>query len=90
MFGEQALWLYKRGAARAALGRNPEAEQDLGQAVGLEGRKWVIGRAHLELGKLRRLAGDAVSARREFEAAILLCDADNDRGAADEARRLLQ
>jgi tetratricopeptide (TPR) repeat protein len=90
MFGEQALWLYKRGAARAALGRNAEAEQDLGKAVGLEGRKWVIGRAHLELGKLRQLAGDGVSARRELEAAILLCDADNDHGTADEARRLLQ
>jgi len=90
MFGEQALWLYKRGAARAALGRRPEAEEDLRQAASLEGRKWVIGRAHFELGKLRRQAGDTAAARRELETAILLCDADNDRATADEARRLLQ
>ena len=52
MFGENALWFYKRGAARAALGRAADAEQDLRQSVSVEGRKWVHGRAHLELGKL--------------------------------------
>ena len=58
MFGEDALWLYKRGAARAALGRGAEAEQDLRKAVTLEGRPWVHGRAHLELGKLLLKAGN--------------------------------
>jgi Flp pilus assembly protein TadD len=90
MFGENALWLYKRGAARAALRRSAEAEQDLRQSVSLEGRKWVHGRAHLELGKLLVQAGNRAAANREFQAAATLCDADNDRGAADEARRLLQ
>src|SRR5919198_2267034 len=41
MFGEDALWLYKRGAARAALGRTAEAQADLKQALPAEGRKWV-------------------------------------------------
>ncbi len=90
MFGENALWLYKRGAARAALGRGVEAEQDLRQSVSLEGRKWVHGRAHLELGKLLMLAGDPAAARGEFQTAATLCDADNDRASAEEARRLLK
>ena len=63
MFGENALWFYKRGAARAALRRNVEAEQDLRQSVSLEGRKWVHGRAHLELGKLLLQAGNKVGGK---------------------------
>ena len=93
MFGEQALWFYKRGAARAALGRRAEAEQDLRQSVSSEGRKWVHGRAHLELGKLLLRAGDSVNrvaARAELQTAATLGDADNDRAAAAEARRLLK
>ena len=31
MFGEDALWHYKRGAARAALGRTADARDDLDQ-----------------------------------------------------------
>ena len=90
MFGENALWLYKRGAARAALRRSAEAEQDLRKAFSAEGRKWVHGRAHLELGKLLMQAGNVTEARGEFQTAAALCDADNDRGTADEARRLLK
>src|SRR5438093_3300098 len=41
MFGEDALWRYKRGAARAALGRAAEAEADLRGALALEARPWV-------------------------------------------------
>jgi tetratricopeptide (TPR) repeat protein len=88
MFGEQALWMYKRGVARAALGRRPEAEQDLRHAIASEGRKWVHGRAHLELGKLALRAGNAAAAREELHAAARLGDEDNDRGSAAEARRL--
>src|SRR5581483_4879060 len=50
MFGEDALWSYKRGAARAAIGRAADARADLARALGVEGRKWVHARAHLELG----------------------------------------
>jgi tetratricopeptide (TPR) repeat protein len=90
MFGEEALWHYKRGAARARLKRRAEAESDLRHAIALEGRKWVHGRAHLELGRLFVEAGDRQEARRALQTAASLCDADNDRGMADEARRLLR
>jgi tetratricopeptide (TPR) repeat protein len=90
MFGENALWLYKRGAARAALHRADDAEKDLRQSIALEGRKWVHGRAHLEVGKLLAQAGNRAAARQEFVTAAALCDADNDRATGDEARRLMK
>ena len=92
MFGEEALWFYKRGAARAGLGRREEAEQDLRKSVSSDGRKWVHGRAHLELGKLMLRAGGSASqaaARAALQTAAALGDADNDRASATEARRLL-
>ncbi len=90
MFGEDALWNYKRGAALAALGRNPEAEADLRKALAVEGRKWVHARSRLELGKLALKAGNKAAAAAEFRAAILLADGDNDPLTADEAKRLLK
>jgi tetratricopeptide (TPR) repeat protein len=90
MFGEDALWLYKRGAAHAALGQPPAAEQDLRKAISLEGRPWVHGRSHLELGKLSLKAGRTADARAHFQMAAALCDSDNDGATADEARRLLR
>jgi tetratricopeptide (TPR) repeat protein len=90
MFGEDALWLYKRGAARAALGRAGDAQADLNRALGVEGRKWVQGRAHLELGKLALKAGNRILAKQEFEAAAGLCESDNDPVWAAEARRLMK
>jgi tetratricopeptide (TPR) repeat protein len=88
MFGEDALWHYKRGTAFAALGR-AEAGAELKQAIADEGRKWVHGRAHVELGKLALKAGNRTAAREEFRAAIPLCESDNDQAWADEARRLM-
>ena len=88
MFGESALWHYKRGAALAALGR-VEANAELKQAIADEGRKWVHGRAHVELGKIALKAGNRAAAREEFRAAIPLCESDNDVAWADEARRLM-
>lgn len=90
MFGEPALWRYKRGTARAALGKAAEAKADLDAALAVEGRKWVYGRTHLELGKLALNAGDRALARRELQMAATLCDADNDENTADEARRLMR
>ena len=69
MFGEDALWHYKRGTARAALGRTADAQQDLKAALDREGRKWVYGRTHLELGKLALKAGNRTTAREEFQTA---------------------
>ena len=89
MFGEPALWYYKRGAARAALGRAAEASADLKTALGVEGRPWVYGRTHLEMGKLALKAGNRAGASAEFRQTIALCDGDNDAIGGDEARHLL-
>ena len=89
MFGEPALWYYKRGAARAALDHVTEAGADLNTALASEGRPWVYGRTHLEIGKLALKAGDRAGASAEFRQAIALCESDNDAIAADQARRLL-
>jgi tetratricopeptide (TPR) repeat protein len=89
MSGEESLWYYKRGAARTALGRAVDAEQDLRRALALEGRKWVHGRAHLEMGRLLLQAGKRAAAESELRTAISLCEADGDPLAAAEARRLL-
>ena len=88
MFGEEALWHYKRGAARAGIGRTADAEADLRQALRLAGRNWVYARTHLELGKLALKAGNTDAARVELRAAATLADSDNDPMTAAEARRL--
>lgn len=90
MFGEPALWLYKRGAARAAIGHDADARTDLTRALTAQGRKWVHGRSHLELGKLAAKRGDKASAKAEFQQAVTLCEADNDATAADEAKRFMK
>ena len=64
MFGESALWRYKRGTARAALGRDADATADLRGALSLDARKWVHGRTHFELGKLALKGGNKAAARR--------------------------
>jgi len=89
MFGEDALWAYKRGTARAWFGRTADAQADLKRALTLEGRKWVHGRTHLELGRILLKGGNRAAAKSEFQAAIPLCEGDNDQIYADEARRLM-
>src|SRR5206468_8002940 len=86
MFGEEALWLYKRGLARSQLGRTADADADFRKLLTIEGRKWVYGRTHLELGKLAAKSSQKVTARSEFQTAITLCEDDNDPGAAVEAK----
>ena len=90
MFGEEALWFYKRGAARGALGKDGPAEQDLRKAVSLDGRNWVHGRAHIELGKLALKRGNKPQAQAELRSAVQLCEDDNDALAAEQARRLMK
>jgi tetratricopeptide (TPR) repeat protein len=80
MFGEEGLWWYKRGAARAALGRGPDARADLEKALTAEARQWVQGRKQ----------GARPAAAEHFRTAARLCDSDNDQASADEARRLLK
>ncbi len=90
MFGEDALWRYKRGLTRATLGHRAEAEADLRQAIANEGRNWVHGRSHFELGKLALAAGNRTRANEELQSAVQLCESDNDPAYAEEARRLLK
>ena len=90
MFGEDALWRYKRGAAFAGLGRTADAEADLRKSLSSEGRKWVHARSHLELGKLALKAGNRTAAVLDLNAAIPLAESDNDPATVGEARRLLK
>jgi tetratricopeptide (TPR) repeat protein len=90
MFGEDALWRYKHGAALAGIGRSADAEADLRKSLSIEGRKWVHARSHLELGKLALKTGNKAAAAVELRAAIPLADSDNDPFTAEEARRLLK
>jgi tetratricopeptide (TPR) repeat protein len=89
MFGEDALWHLKRGAARLALDRRDEAETDLRRSLQLESRKWVAGRAHAELGKLLDLRGNRSAARGEFQQAMTLAQQDNDAIGEGAAERWL-
>jgi tetratricopeptide (TPR) repeat protein len=87
MFGEEALWLQKHGAALLALGRTAEAEKDLRRALTLDARRWVAGRVHAELGKVADLRNDRATARAHFEKAVQLAEEDNDPiGRAAAAR----
>ena len=88
MFGEEAFWYEKRGAARVALRRLDEAEMDLRHSVAAtESRTWVKGRAYTELGKIADLRRNRDAARANFERAVMLCEEDNDPLGADAARQ---
>ena len=90
MFGEEALWYQKRGAARTTLGLAAEARGDLHKALAAEGRRWVHGQARLDLGRLALKANDRSGAETELKTAISLCESDNDQPCAAEARLLLR
>jgi tetratricopeptide (TPR) repeat protein len=90
MFGEDALWRYKRGAARAGQGKDDLAEADLQSALQSEGRQWVYARSQFELGKLALKRGNRAAATEALRAAIALAEKDNDPLTADAARRLLK
>src|SRR5262249_28530537 len=78
MVGENARWHKKGAAPRGAPGRAAEAEADLNRATASEGRPWVYGRAHLELGKLALGAGNRQRANEHLRAAVKFCESDND------------
>jgi tetratricopeptide (TPR) repeat protein len=88
-FGEAAMWYAKRGTAYAALGDTARAEADLRKALAAEGRDWVHGRCHLELGKLADLSGNRTAAIAEYRLAVALCGRDRDPIGRTEAERLL-
>jgi tetratricopeptide (TPR) repeat protein len=90
MLGEDALWFYRRGAARAELGRTADAQADLTHALAAQGRKWVEGRVHLELGRIAMKQSNAAAAREHLQAAITLGESDRDGATAARARDLLK
>lgn len=90
MFGEDALWHYKRGVARARLGRLDSAYGDLEIALKQEARDWVRGRAHAELGQMAFTRGNREQARLHYRQAVELADRGNDPTGAAEARTLLR
>lgn len=90
MLGEDALWYYRRGSARAALGRRADARADLERALASNGRKWVQGRVHFELARLDLLDANRPRARAHLETAARLGDSDRDEGSAEKARALLR
>jgi tetratricopeptide (TPR) repeat protein len=89
MFGEDALWHYKRGVARARLGRVGAAE-DLQIPLTREARDWVRGRAHAELGRMAFNNGNPEQARLHYRQALELAARGNDPTGEAEARTLLR
>jgi hypothetical protein len=87
--GEEALWRYKRGAARAALHRE-DAADDLLRAAGPDAQPWVGGRARVELGRLAMARGDRASAAARARDAESLCRQGNDPMCVADARILLR
>ena len=88
--GEEALWHYKRGAARAALGRADAALTDLRVATSPQAQAWVHGRARTEIGHLALRRGDRTAASAEARRAEALCTQGNDPVCVEAARKLLR
>jgi tetratricopeptide (TPR) repeat protein len=86
--GEDALWHYKRGAARVMLRRTDDALADLRAALAPGAAGWVQGRAHLELARLALQHGDRPGARREAAEAIAVCMKSSDPICVDEAKKI--
>ena len=85
--GEEALWRYKRGAARAGAGR-ADAVDDLRVATAADAQPWVAGRARIELGQLALKRGDRTAAANEAAQARTLCTTGNDPECLENAKQL--
>jgi tetratricopeptide (TPR) repeat protein len=84
--GEDALWHYKRGAARVMLRQRDGALADLRLAQAPGAALWVQGRAHLELARLAGQQGDRATARREAAQASSICTQGDDPICVAEAK----
>lgn len=90
MFGEEALWRYKRAVARVRLRQMDAAAADLKSVMALQARDWVRGRAHAESGRIADLAGNREQARQQYRLAIQLAERGNDPVGQAEAQELLR
>jgi tetratricopeptide (TPR) repeat protein len=88
MPGEEALWRYKRGAARGALNQLDAARADLKVAVAPEAQDWVRGRANAELARLAIRTGDREGGRALALQAESLCQQGSDPACVNDARSL--
>jgi tetratricopeptide (TPR) repeat protein len=86
--GEEALWHYKRAAARVILGRSEDALTDLKLAMTPDAAGWVVGRANLELARLAAQRGDTAGARRYAAEAAAVCGRSADPICVDEAKSI--
>jgi tetratricopeptide (TPR) repeat protein len=86
--GEEALWHYKRGAARVMLRKQADAQADLRAALRPDAAAWVQGRAHLELARLATQQGDGAAASREASQAVTICEQGNDPICIAEAKKI--
>lgn len=91
MFGEEALWRLKRAQAMRALGRLPEAREEvLAGLTASDARDWVRGRTHLEFAEIALTDGDREQARWQATKAVPLLERGADPEGARLARRLLE
>ena len=91
MFGEDALWHYKRGVARARLRPPRRARTRISRCRSV--RRHAIGcadRAHAELGRIAREKGQREQARLHYRLALELAKRGNDPTGAAEAETLLR
>ena len=88
--GEEGLWHYKRGAARAALAQTDPALADLRVAAAPASQPWVSGRARVELGRLAIKRGDRTAAAGYAREAETLCEQGNDTVCVQDAKSLLR
>jgi tetratricopeptide (TPR) repeat protein len=88
--GEEGLWHYKRGAARAAVGDADGAAADLQIAIQPSSREWVSGRARVELGRLALKRGDRPAAATYARDGQASCERGNDPVCVDDAKALLR
>jgi tetratricopeptide (TPR) repeat protein len=88
--GEEGLWHYKRGAARAATGRIEGAAADLQLAIAPASQPWVGGRARVELGRIALKRGDRPAAATYARDAQAYCERGNDPTCVQEAKSLLR
>jgi len=86
--GEEALWHYKRGAARVMLRRSGDALADLQKAQVPGAMGWVRGRASLEMARLAAQQGDRAGAQRLAAEAATVCGQSSDPICVEEARKI--
>jgi tetratricopeptide (TPR) repeat protein len=88
--GEDALWRYKRGAARVALKRYDEAVEDLRTATAGDAQAWVNGRAHAELARMALARGDRAQAAADARRAEQHSTSGHHPACVEDARRLVR